>query len=633
MKTTKFEILIYNKINKKLIALIYTIVFSNFQYAQSIKENINCKTSPTSSAIKSIEFQALYLGEIIPKSTNLKWKPIIINKCIKHGAPEEEEISKIRASYPKKIKFDSSKNEALVNVTTTNDAVVARNFIGNLNSGTTPMDNSIAISNNGNIISVANSTIEFYDSDGRLIFSNSIEAFFNDPNIINTCDPLVIYDSGSDKFIFFAQECSGSTDNTFLLVCFSESNDPTGKWHKYKLNGNPAGNNTWFDYPKIALSNNELYITGNSFTDNGPFKEALLYQIEKNNGFNGGNIKWQYWHNISGNPSTLLPVSNGHLGNYGPGCYLVSTKSGGSDKIEFYDLTNDMSASDEQLNHYTINTTAYKPSAKGYQKNSTIELDNGDCRAMSGFYLNGTLHFVFHSEYSNGYQGINYNRIDVSNLSITSKLFGLENYEYSYPSVASFSTDKNDKSVLIGFLRGGSSIYPEFRVVKCNDDMTWNGSILVKDGEDYCQIIGSSSEPERWGDYTGISRKHNSQTPCVWVNGMFGNSNNKWDTWIGEITEQNNTNLIVPEKQSIIAFPNPVQKTFNLEFETSSNETIIIELFDQSGKLVIQLFNDIVHPGKNHFQFNTTSLANGTYTLLFSANKKILRNEKIIISN
>ncbi|MBK6820752.1 MAG: hypothetical protein IPG85_14685 [Bacteroidetes bacterium] len=55
--------------------------------------------------------------------------------------------------------------------------------------------------------------------------------------------------------------------------------------------------------------------------------------------------------------------------------------------------------------------------------------------------MNGKLHFTFHSDIGNGWNGINYNRLTVSSLTNQSTTFGLSgSYDYSYPSVASFQT-------------------------------------------------------------------------------------------------------------------------------------------------------------------------------------------------
>jgi hypothetical protein len=394
-------------------------------------------------------------------------------------------------------------------------------------------------------------------------------------------------------------------------------------------------NSTWFDYPKLAVSDNELYITGNSFNDIGEFQESLLFQIEKNNGFIGASLNWQYWHNISGSPFTLLPVSYGQQGNYGPGCYLVATKAEGASIIHLYDLTDDMSSASEQLNHYTISTTSYSPAANGSQLGTSTLLDNGDCRTLSGFYLNGIIHFVFHSDYTGGYNGINYNRLDVTAQTNTSSKFGLNGYEYSYPSVASCATTPTDKSVMIGFGRTGSTIYPEARVVSCDNSMTWGSSALVKVGEGYSEYTASGGSAERWGDYTGISRKHNSSVATVWMNGMFGTTSNDWNTWIAEITgiggETGIDNL--SNSNDFKVYPNPIYQEFKTEFELTFASKINIEIYNNQGELVKKLFTGSANTGRNQFTFNKSNLLDGTYFIRITSNEKTLKNEKIIITS
>ncbi|MEP6648201.1 MAG: T9SS type A sorting domain-containing protein, partial [Saprospiraceae bacterium] len=513
--------------------------------------------------------------------------------------------------------------------------IVNRNFHGNSNTGNSPLDNSIAISNGGKIISVANNSIEFYSTSGSMLFTNSINGFFNDASITDVCDPVILYDSGADKFIFFAQECSGNSATSSLLVCFSQTNDPSGNWWRYKFSGDPDGAGTWFDYPKLAVSTNELYITGNSFSNDGHFQKALLFQIQKNGGFAGNNIDWQYWTDIDGDPFTLLPVSFGQQGNYGPGIYLVSTESTGSSSIQLYDLSDDLTASDEQLLHYTIPTVAYSPAGNAGQFGTNTLLDNGDCRTLSGFYLNGIIHFVFHSDYSNGYNGINYNRLDVTTQKNTNSTYGLEGYEYSYPAVASYASSPNDKSVMIGFGRTGDSIYPEVRVVNCDDGMNWSSSVLVREGEGYSDYTANPGKPERWGDYTGISRKNNNSNPTLWMSGMYGTPDNDWSTWIAEITgkETTATKEINARADQLLVYPNPSSQDFNTSFELTMDLHIRIDIHDEQGRIVKDLYDGEAQSGKNVFTFNTSSLAAGTYFISITSNQQILKNEKIILAN
>ncbi len=605
--------------------------------AQYLKAPMSPTAKVIGQAKKSPEYTLKPLGEIRPVSVDLKWKPLLSNKPVKHHSEDDAKLEAIKAQKMlHKINAVSKTNDEELSASPTEiTPVIGANFAGNNNTGYSPMDNSIAISNGGRIVSVANNSFEIYNTNGTLSYTNTIDGFFNDPSITSVCDPVVIYDSGADKFIFFAQECSGSSSSTALLICFSQSNNPNANWWKYKLTGNPVGNNTWFDYPKIAVSNNELYITGNSFSNDGDFQQALLFQIEKGNGFIGNVLNWQYWYDLTADPFTLLPVSYGQQGNYGPGVYLVATESSGSSTIDLYDLTNDMSAANETINHYSIPTTAYSPAGNGFQFGTNRQLDNGDCRALSGFYLNGIIHFVFHSDYVDGYNGINYNRLNVSTNTNVSSMFGLDEYEYAYPAIASFAKTTTDKSVMIGFGRTGASIYPQIRVVSCDDGMNWGSSTLVKSGAGYANYTATGGEPERWGDYTGMCRKHNSTAATVWMNGMFGTTSQNWGTWISEVTGTGNTTGAGEQNADthFQVYPNPVYQEFKTEFELAENGEISIDIYDMQGKLVKPLFQGLAHTGANQFTFNKSNLASGAYVITIQLNNQIIKNEKIILAD
>ncbi len=602
-------------------------------HAQPLKPALNSGLAAPSDFIKSREFSAEMGGVIIPQTADLLWTPILTTKCIKqykHNDTLLEQIKNSKNLMKQRNAMPAATEEKVQRRVA--PPVMGSNFEGNRNNGYTPMDNSIAISNSGYIVSVSNTLIQFYNTNGQLLYTRSIATFFNDANISSVCDPVVLYDAGENKFVFFAQECSGSSANSHLLICFSTTDNPNDAWYRYKITGNPLNNSTWFDYPKMAVSTNELYISGNAFTNNGTFDRALLYQINKKAGFSGQSLNYQYWQSLKNAPFTLLPVSGGQ-GNYGPGCYLVSTSPAGASTINLYDLTDDMSATDEAINHYSISTKAYSPAGDGIQKGSTRKIDNGDCRALSGFYLDGTIHFVFHSDYQDGYNGINYNRLIVKDLTNTSSTFGLIEYEYGYPAAASSGTTSTDKSVLIGFLRTGASIYPEIRAVNCDHNMQWSPSIVIKSGEDFSDYSAPASKPERWGDYTGIARRYNSTGPTLWMNGMYGSDMNVWETWIASIGQnpasihQSNSNINKPATT-----PNPIIREFLVSFHNPITTDIDINIYDSKGSLVANLFNGICHAGDNAFSFNKTPLKPGVYQLIIASNVNVLKNEKIIIA-
>jgi hypothetical protein len=622
------------KIRNLLLTIALISGFAGFSQHSKGVITPSSTMKPMGGATKSSTFQMVCLGSLNNPGTDLVWRPILSPVPIRHKSDADELIKRIKAEKLKikegntAIKQTGSENSTSFDIT----PVVGNNFPGNLNNGMSPLDNSLAISNGGIIVSVANTTIEYLDMNGNAQYYADLLTFIGDPNIEGVCDPVVIYDSGSDRFIFFCQVSPLNSATTKLLIFFSKSNNPMDGWWYYHLTGNPLNNSTAFDYPKLAVSNNELYITGNLYFDSGGYNQSILYQIEKANGFAGGNINWQFWYNISGNPFTLCPLSYGHQGNYGPGVYLVASQSGGGSIIQFYDLTNDMSSSGEELRYYSVNTEAYTLGGDAYQGGTNVKLDVGDCRMLSGFYLDKTAHFVFHSEFTGGYMGVNYNRLNVEGPSNYSSRFGLEGYDYCYPSVVSHATADNDKSVMIGFMKTGQDLYPQIRVVHCDNDMFWSGSALVREGISYVYYTG---DPERWGDYSGTTRKHNSARPSVWMAGSIANNQNRWDSWISEIHDNNN--IGIGEQHSaasnVKVFPNPVIDLFALEFTLEEPLPVSVSILDVTGKTVKSLYSGMGYRGKNNFSFNKASLKPGKYQLVIRSHSTILKNENIIIAD
>lgn len=562
-----------------------------------------------------------------------EWNQNLVGFAKIHELPEnvqyeidqktQSKIKNLKGSYP-----DESTGSAL------NNPTLGTNFSGNVFAGLTPPDNSMAISNGGYIVSVVNTNVEYYDMSGNNLYSSSFANFFNDPGLTGMLyDPAVLYDSGSDRF--FMVVLSTTTSATSQVVCcFSKSNNPNNGWWYYKLTGNPLNNGCWFDYPKIGVSNNEVYVTGNLFLDAGTFSQSVIYQITKATGYAGGSLNWQYWYNITNTPFTMVPASYGQQGNYGPGIYLVSThENGSSDKIYLFDLTDDMTGS-PTINAYSVSAN-FSLAGNALQNGSTVVLNTDDTRAFSAFYLGGILHFVFHSEATTNYYGVNYNRLTVSSLSNWNLLFGLDGYDYCYPSVASFGSSSADKSVLINFSRSGSAIFPESRVFYVDDAGNNSGSTLVKAGETYVDVYQSSGVT-RWGDYTGISRKQNSSPPEVWLSGCYGafqSGQHALNSWIGQITWETTGIPVGNVKGTELArvFPNPVSNQFKVEFSMEKSAVVEITIIDGSGRLVKLLLKDRAEEGKNLFSFNKGVLANGIYFLQVKSENKIIANEKIVI--
>lgn len=493
------------------------------------------------------------------------------------------------------------------------------NFQGNKFDGCYPPDNTLAYSPAGYIVSVTNCTIEYYSASGTKLYSKSLSAFFNNMYSAFLYDPVVIYDAGANRFIMVILHGTDPSTSKVLL-CVSVSNNPQDGWYVYELPGDPISGNRWFDYPKLAVSGSDIFVSGNLFDSNDNFDETLLYQISKTPALTGQNITYAYWNGLTYSPFTLLPVSYGGNGNYGPGIYIVAV-SRSANAIRLYDVTDDLSGN-PTIQAYSVPVSNYTISigANAEQANTSVLLDVGDTRALSGFYLNGTIHLVHNNGVGGGYNGILYHRIDVANLNDWASVFQESGYDCVYPSVAWFGTSTNDKTVLINYLRSSATIYPEHRVVVCDNSGQWSSSLLVKDGATYVdQGAGGGSNVARWGDYTGISRDHTNN--FVWVSGCYGSNspgNHAFNTWIAQIQPQGTASIEEIKNQvvQVKVYPNPAIEFVSIEFKVEEAKRVSISLIDEKGSIIHQFIKgDHLFAGSHEVKFNIKELSSGVYFL------------------
>lgn len=519
--------------------------------------------------------------------------------------------------------------------------VISTNFEGNWSVISHPPDNNIAISNAGDIVSVNNDGVEYYDESGNLTFLDDWSDFINDNSLTSIIyDPVVQYDSKENRFVIAVLHGTSAATSK-VLVLFSKSADPMNGWHVYQLSGNPLNDNSWFDYPKLGISDQEIYITGNLFDPNDSFKQSIIYQIEKSQGYAGGSLNWQYWFNLTSQPFpafTLVPTSYGHQGSIGSGMLFVSNRPGGENRVRLWQLT-DYINNNPNLNSFVVNVSAYSPAGDGFMPNTSLLLSNGDNRILAAFYLNDEIHYVFHSDINQGWNGINYNRLNVNTLVNQTATLGNAGVEdYSYPVLASFATQTSDPSVMISYLHSSQSVFPSTSVVHCDANMQWSQPVLIQAGTNYVDFLPGNTQ--RWGDYNGMARKHNSSTPAVWSATSFGTDivtssgslPNTYKTWIAKIVGSNVAQTEFDDiNASVRVYPNPASDIISLDFELQERGQIKIQLFDLQGKPVKLLYEDTPRTLANRLSFNRGALSAGQYILSISQQDEILHTEKIIV--
>lgn len=520
---------------------------------------------------------------------------------------------------------------------TTIDPVTGYGFTAQSPSGT-PLDNNLAISNNGKILSAVNTTIRVYDSTGTILYGRSLAAIANSLGTLNrTFDPHVLYDPEEDKFILVFLNGSDHT-NTNVIVGFSQSNDPAGNWNFYKIAGNTTQEEWWSDYPFIGLSKNELFISvllwkdGDSGWDTDAVDENI-WQIGKKEGYAGDSLETVQYHglSVSGRPLwNIRPVSMGDQ-LYGPDFYLITNrpKDLNNDSLFLIHVSGEIADPNRKLTIETIKSSQ----AYGLQPNVTQlggrRLRTNYCDIHEAYRLHNSIYFTGNSiNTSSQRPGVYIGRI--SDLNTNPKadgfVFGVDSLDLNYPSIAYAGAGWPDQSAMVLCLHNSENAYPGSSAFMVGRDFSPSALIRLKEGLGPMNILAGDSL-ERWGDYTGAQRRF-SNPGEVWVAGSFGLSNNTSQTWIAQLFNEDPQLSVAPQQElQAKIYPNPGQ-SFTLEFELKKTANIRLRIVDASGKEKLNSYQEL-NAGQQQLQVNLEG-SSGIYFLeVWDESYRLIRKKLI----
>lgn len=544
--------------------------------------------------------------------------------------------------------YESSNAEGS-NVTT---PVVHRNFQGNAYSFSAPNDNTLAVSNGGYLISAINTNIYFYDlNKDSLLKSVTLNVFCSDLTGISShqYDPKLIYDPDQDRFILVFLAGSSSDTKTNIIVAFSETSDVLGKWNLYTLPGNPLNDTSWTDYPAIALTRDELFITGNLLNYGTSwqtsFRQSVIWQVNKFDGYSGNLLNTRLWKDIifdGVNIRNINPIQGADQLS-GPNIYLLSNRNFTlySDSIFFMEVTGNIQQADARLTISCLKAdVGYGAPPDAKQPNNNNVLATNDARVLGGFLHNKTIQFVANSIDTTSGKAVIYHGIisDVGrHPSVKGKLIIEPGMEFGYPNISYTGSTLFSQQAIIGFNHTGDTVYPGISVIFYDGSGGYSDRVVVKRGEVIIDIF--STTYERWGDYTGNQRKYN-EPGTVWVSGMFGTKvglTKRLGTQIAEVVSGVKEAPVITKGKHLDAslYPNPVIDQFGMEFELATEQDLIIELKSLTGQREHLFYAGKVKAGKNALTFSTQNLAQGVHILVISdADGKVLFSEKVLkVSN
>lgn len=516
-----------------------------------------------------------------------------------------------------------------------------KSFQGNLTTSGVPNDNDLAVSTTGYLISVCNTNIFKYNlNNDSSLGTVSLSGFCSSlGNFYSKYDPRVIYDPDQNKFVVVF--LAGFTHTTSsIIVAFSESDNPNGTWNFYELPGNPLDDSLWSDFPMIALTNHELFITVNHLLDNESWqlgwKRTVIWQVNKFDGYAGDSLHTQLHYDIGfigKGVRNLCPVKGGsHL--YGSDIYFLSQRNldVANDTFFLVHLTDTINAPGQELTvDALVSPTAYFIPVNAQQPHVT-ELATNDSRVLGAFYENDRIQFVGNTtDTSFGTSAIYHGLImNVTNApSVSIHLISDDTICYGYPDITYAGNGPNDNTAIINMLKSAVNVFPGNAALITDGNGNYSDIIDVKKGLGYHYYLNGT---QRWGDYTGSQRNYN--TPGnVWVNGSYAKETHTVSTWIAHLGLLPPPALVQPVDvagQSIEVYPNPLSAQMMVRFSLTSPQFCSFDLYDYGGRFVAKLLEELVKPGVNIFTFSTAPLAAGEYLLRITSGGNPVSVSKVV---
>jgi len=522
---------------------------------------------------------------------------------------------------------------------------MGRNFGGNYFNNSTPTDNDIAVSNNCKIISVSNTLLYFYDcavdSVKPVVSLSAFGASLG--SLSSSFDPKVAYDPVADRFAVVYLD-GFAPASTSVIVGFSQTNNPKGAWNMYALPGNPFNNNLWSDYPMITFSKDEFFITVNLLNPGGSwqtsFKETIIWEIKKKNGYMGQSLTTTLHSNIKYNgftPRNMCPVKGGSM-LYGPNQYFLSSRNFGAstDSLFLIEISDTIAASTQTLTVQKLTTDIPYTMPPDARQVAPHMLATNDARVLGAFIENNKIQYVHNTQDPNTnfcslFHGVIHSVTTTP--TVNGYIIGDPVMDLGYPNISYAGNSASDNTSIINFLHTAPTVSCGMSAMKSDANNNYSAILKLKDGTSYADLL--SANLERWGDYSGTARKYN-EPGKFWVNGYYGyiNGGNRLHaTYLAEI----GLNFIVTDvnpgtkiKYDAATFPNPTNDKVNVVFEVKNPEYIDFILYDINGKQVKALMKEFLQTGKQEFTFSMSPLPSGVYFLkIFSPNQEFVTKKLI----
>lgn len=529
----------------------------------------------------------------------------------------------------------------------------------------TPLDNTLAVSNGGYLMTAINTKIYAHDiapdtamyetpgiGVGNYFRFNQFADIYGNISTYFPFDPKLLYDPNHDRFVLTF--ISGRfPSNTKIIMGFSSTNNPKDEWHLYEIPGNPRDTNEWTDYPAMALSQSDVFLTINLIIDGVSWQEgfngSLIWQMGLDSAYAGADsIEINMWDNIKFNDKfirNLNPVAYA-MEPDGDHMYFLSNRNFDlqNDTIFLVEVTGAVDNENAELilEHGLLDTPYGMPPNGQQEDTDTLDATKGlqtnDARWLGALLFDDNIQFVGNTmNFDNGRASIYHGKIENldNTKTFTGNIISSDTLDLGYPNMAFTGKFLEEQQVIIGFEHTSLSTYPGISAIYYSNDGTYSDILRIKEGDNYIDQISNDSY-ERWGDYFGIQRKYN-EPGKVWTSGVFGLSSRKNSVHLAELISPDTSSfepsvvLPVSEPETVNIYPNPFFEQLNLVFEMHKMENIQLEVVDISGKTVYRKDDITVSEGFNKLSLSSRFFPSSTYIVnILNEEGKQITSQKVI---
>jgi hypothetical protein len=403
-----------------------------------------------------------------------------------------------------------------------------------------PPDNDIS-AGPSHVVAVVNARFAIYDKCGNNLYENDIAAFVGNTTEF-FFDPKVIYDIWSGRWFITCCVRNNTTQQSWVLLLFSDDFDPIGSWNYFFLDFDIDGATQtafWADYQDVATSPDGVHITTNQFNWATPrvFQYAKIRNLSKADVFDlGGVCWWDFWSLTNpGNGSLAFSLRAADMNSWPGEQLFVNDSSFGGNFLTVWRLLGPPCAP-VSLTSFNLPVAVYDDPPPMQQPNGTF-VDCGDARLLNASYAFGNIWTG---------QGVRFNWGEPVDRSIVRVYqlqpfaltvsfqtgVGVPGYYLAYPAI---DFDENFSGIMTSSW-GGPSEVPGSVYLDLANGGPWGGLLnyLVPGVANYNDLVnlGTVGNPFRWGDYYGCDLDPFDGN-TLWMYGEYAPTATTWGTRVG----------------------------------------------------------------------------------------------------